>query len=181
MRPFSERVVGRPSRCTLPFLGTVRSFCHVPENMDFRLPLEGERAAEPPEGFFTLYEEHLMHARLWFPIPLVIVEFLNRLEVSISNMLNDHSLLFILPVFFNSSISVLRSFCSTQPHSSFSLRAAVEAHRSRFSSSIDNAMEASFEDTSLSTVYVTGRSSGRGSLDAEEDGEPIVEDPVWMD
>ncbi|KAH0851388.1 hypothetical protein HID58_094372, partial [Brassica napus] len=89
------------------------------------------------------------------------------------NMLNDHSLLFILPVFFNSSISVLRSFCSTQPHSSFSLRAAVEAHRSRFSSSIDNAMEASFEDTSLSTVYVTGRSSGRGSLDAEEDGEPI--------
>ncbi|KAH0851880.1 hypothetical protein HID58_094412 [Brassica napus] len=61
------------------------------------------------------------------------------------------------------------------------VRAAVEAHRSRFSSSIDNAMEASFEDTSLSAVYVTGRSSGRGSLDAEEDGEPTVEDPVWMD
>ncbi|KAF2546730.1 hypothetical protein F2Q70_00021790 [Brassica cretica] len=51
MRPFSERVIGRPSRCTLPFLGTVRSFCHVPENVDFRLPLEGERADEPPEGF----------------------------------------------------------------------------------------------------------------------------------
>ncbi|CDY26337.1 BnaA03g60130D [Brassica napus] len=48
MRPFSERVIGRPSRCTLPFLGTVRSFCHVPENVDFRLPLEGERADEPP-------------------------------------------------------------------------------------------------------------------------------------
>ncbi|CAN7093112.1 unnamed protein product, partial [Brassica rapa subsp. narinosa] len=83
MRPFSERVVGRPSRCTLPFVGTVRSFCHVLENVDFRLPLEGERADEPPEGFFTLYEEHLMRARLWFPIPSVIVEFLNRLEVSI--------------------------------------------------------------------------------------------------
>ena len=54
VRPFSERVVGRPSRCTLPFLGTVRSFCHVPENVDFRLPLEGERADKPPEGFFTL-------------------------------------------------------------------------------------------------------------------------------
>ena len=64
VRPFSERVVGRPSRCTLPFLGTVRSFCHVPENVDFRLPIEGERADEPPEGFFTLYEEHLMRARL---------------------------------------------------------------------------------------------------------------------
>lgn len=86
MRPFSERVVGRPSRCTLPFLGTVRSFCHVPENVDFRLPLEGERADKPPEGFFTLYEEHLMRARLWFPIPSVIVEFLNRLEVSISQI-----------------------------------------------------------------------------------------------
>ena len=42
-------------------------------------------------------------------------------------------------------------------------------------------MEASFEDTSLSTVYAAGRSSGRGSLDAEEDGEPTVEDPIWMD
>ncbi|KAF3588033.1 hypothetical protein F2Q69_00029290 [Brassica cretica] len=86
MRPFSERVVGRPSRCTLPFLGTVRSVCHVPENVDFRLPLEGERADEPPEGFFTLYEEHLMRAPLWFPIPSVIVEFMNRLEVSISQI-----------------------------------------------------------------------------------------------
>ncbi|CAN7042339.1 unnamed protein product [Brassica rapa subsp. trilocularis] len=86
VRPFSERVVGRPSRCTLPFLGTVRSFCRVLENVDFRLPLEGERADKPPEGFFTLYEEHLMRARLWFPIPSVIVEFLNRLEVSISQI-----------------------------------------------------------------------------------------------
>ena len=86
VRPFSERVVGRQSKCTLPFLGTVRSFCHVPENVDFRLPLEGERADEPPEGFFTLYEEHLMRARLWFPIPSIIVEFLNRLEVVISQI-----------------------------------------------------------------------------------------------
>ncbi|KAH0853368.1 hypothetical protein HID58_093260, partial [Brassica napus] len=38
-----------------------------------------------------------------------------------------------------------------------------------------------FEDTSLSTVYAAGRSSGRGSLDAEEDGEPTVDDPIWMD
>ncbi|KAF3529653.1 hypothetical protein DY000_02042893 [Brassica cretica] len=86
MRPFSERVFGRPSRCTLPFLGTVTSFCHVPENVDFRLPIEGERADDPSEGFFTLYEEHLMRARLWFPIPSVIVEFLNRLEVLISQI-----------------------------------------------------------------------------------------------
>ncbi|CAF1930039.1 unnamed protein product [Brassica oleracea] len=30
VRPFSERVIGKPSRCTLPFLGTVRSFLHNP-------------------------------------------------------------------------------------------------------------------------------------------------------
>ncbi|CAN7124067.1 unnamed protein product [Brassica rapa subsp. narinosa] len=177
MRPFSERVVGRPSRCTLLFLGTVRSFCHVLKKVDFRLPLEGERADEPPEGFFTLYEEHLMHARLWFPIPLVIVEFLNRLEVSIIH--NP-----IPP--FPEDLCIVQDLLRGGPlfwgyFSPERVRAAVEAHRSRFSSSIDNAMDASFEDTSLSAVYVTGRSSGQGSLDAEEDGEPTVEDPVWMD
>jgi len=61
------------------------------------------------------------------------------------------------------------------------VRTAVEAHRSRSSSSIDNDMGASFEDTSLPAVYATGQSSGQGSLDAEDDGEPTVEDPVWMD
>ncbi|KAF3588273.1 hypothetical protein F2Q69_00029311 [Brassica cretica] len=58
------------------------------------------------------------------------------------------------------------------------VRTAVEAHRSRSSSSIDNDMAASFEDTSLPAVYATGQSSGRGSLDPEDDGEPTVEDPV---
>nr|VDD44729.1 unnamed protein product [Brassica oleracea] len=45
-------------------------------------------------------------------------------------------------------------------------------------SSIDNDMGASFENTSLPAVYATGQSSGRGLLDAEDDGEPTVEDPV---
>ncbi|KAF2556634.1 hypothetical protein F2Q68_00015506 [Brassica cretica] len=58
------------------------------------------------------------------------------------------------------------------------VRTAVEAHRSRSSSSIDNDMGASFENTSLPAVYATGQSSGRGLLDAEDDGEPTVEDPV---
>ncbi|CAN7043879.1 unnamed protein product [Brassica rapa subsp. trilocularis] len=53
-----------------------------------------------------------------------------------------------------------------------------QSHRSRSGSSIDNDMGASFEDTSLSAVYGTGQSSGRGSLYAEDDGEPTVEDPV---
>ncbi|CAN6890019.1 unnamed protein product [Brassica oleracea] len=69
------------------------------------------------------------------------------------------------------------------------VRAAVETHRSRFSSSIDNDMGVFFEDTSSPAIYATGQSSGRGSLDAEDDEEPTVEDHVfdgqggshWMD
>ncbi|KAF2556632.1 hypothetical protein F2Q68_00015508 [Brassica cretica] len=238
MRPFSERVVGGPSRCTLPFLGTVHSFCHVPENVDFRLPLVGERADEPPEGFFTLYEEHLMRARLWFPIPSVIVEFLDRLEVSISQIsprgikhlvrllilgyergmeltadyleafltlsrvgtdrLLDQASVAVecLPSFrrlwvvgvhnpippFPEDLCIVRDLRGGPlflgHFSPERVSAAVEAHRSRSSSSIDNDMGASFEDTSLPAVYATGQSSCRGSLDAEDDGEPTVEDPV---
>ncbi|CAG7863562.1 unnamed protein product [Brassica rapa] len=175
MRPFSERVVGRPSRCTLPFLGTVRSFCHVPENVDFRLPLEGERADKPPEGFFTLYEEHLMRARLWFPIPSVIVEFLNRLEVSI--MHNP-----IPP--FPEDLCVVRNLLRGGPlfwghFSPARVRAAVEAHRSRFSSSIDDDMGVFFEDTSLPAVYATRQSSRQRPTEIEDDAEPTVEDPIF--
>ncbi|CAN7092401.1 unnamed protein product [Brassica rapa subsp. narinosa] len=166
-------VVGRPSRCTLPFLGTVRSFCHVPENVDFRLPLEEERADEPPEGFFTLYEEHLMRARLWFPIPSVIVEFLNRLEVSI--MHNP------IPPFLE-DLCVVQNLLRGGPllwgyFSPERVRAAVETHRSRFSSSIDDDMGVFFEDTSLPAIYATGQSSGQRPPDAEDDAEPTVEDP----
>ncbi|CAN6990029.1 unnamed protein product [Brassica rapa subsp. trilocularis] len=172
---FSERVVGRPCKCTLPFLGTVHSFCHVLENVDFRLPLEGERADEPPDGFFTLYEEHLMRARLWFPIPSVIVEFLNRLEVSI--MHNP------IPPFLE-DLCVVRNLLGGGLlfwgyFSPERVRAAVETHRSRFSSLIDDDMGVFFEDTSLPAVYATGQSSGQRPPDAEDDAEPTVEDPVF--
>uniref|UniRef100_M4FAR7 Uncharacterized protein n=1 Tax=Brassica campestris TaxID=3711 RepID=M4FAR7_BRACM len=49
----------------------------------------------------------------------------------------------------------------------------------RTSSRAVGSHEAFFgKDTSLPAVYATGQSSGRGSLDAEDDGEPTVEDPV---
>ncbi|CAG7863035.1 unnamed protein product [Brassica rapa] len=297
VRPFSERVIGRPSRCTLPFLGTVRSFCHVLENVDFRLPLEGERADEHPKDFFTLYEEHLMRARLWFPIPSVIVVFLNLLEVSISqisprgikhlvgflvlgyergveltteyleafltmsrvgadrlygfrprtfmevlkgfpqgdrgwksyffyvrldqasvaveclpsfrrlwgvggNVLNDHSLFSYHPFFFTlylnyvyfvvhnpippflEDLCVVRNLLRGGPllwgyFSPERVRAAVETHRSCFSSSFDDDMGVFFEDTSLPAVYATGQSSGQRPPDAEDVAEPTVEDPVF--
>ncbi|CAF2319527.1 unnamed protein product [Brassica napus] len=58
------------------------------------------------------------------------------------------------------------------------VRVAVETHRSRFSSTIDDDMGVSFEGASSSAVYATGQSSGRRSLDTEDDAEPMVEDPV---
>ncbi|KAH0853898.1 hypothetical protein HID58_092797 [Brassica napus] len=59
------------------------------------------------------------------------------------------------------------------------VRAAVETHRSCFSSSIDDDMGVFFEDTSLPAVYATGQSSGQRPPDAEDDAEPTVEDPVF--
>ncbi|CAN7022398.1 unnamed protein product [Brassica rapa subsp. trilocularis] len=59
------------------------------------------------------------------------------------------------------------------------VRAAVDTHRSRFSSSIDDDMGVFFEDTSLPAVYATGQSSGRRPPDAEDDAEPTVEDPIF--
>ncbi|KAH0851901.1 hypothetical protein HID58_094370, partial [Brassica napus] len=49
--------------------------------------------------------------------------------------------------------------------------AAVDTHRSCFSSSIDDDMGLFFEDTSLPAVYATGQSSGRRPPDADDDAE----------
>ncbi|KAG5384144.1 hypothetical protein IGI04_035614, partial [Brassica rapa subsp. trilocularis] len=37
-------------------------------------------------GYFTCYEAHLLRCYLWFPIPEVIIQTLNRFELSISQM-----------------------------------------------------------------------------------------------
>ncbi|CAN7022370.1 unnamed protein product [Brassica rapa subsp. trilocularis] len=52
----------------------------------FDYPSRGRGLTNLPKAFFSLYEEHMMRARLWFPILSVIVEFLNRLEVLISQI-----------------------------------------------------------------------------------------------
>nr|VDC84500.1 unnamed protein product [Brassica rapa] len=140
-----------------------------------------------------------MRARLWFPIPSVIVEFLNRLEVSIMHNPNppfpeDLCVVrnLLRGVLFTSSETKLTLNNGPLFWGHFSperVRAAVEAHRSRFSSSIDDDMGVFFEDTSSPAVYATGQISGRRPLDAEDDVEPTVEDPVfggwegsdWMD
>ncbi|KAG7594045.1 hypothetical protein ISN45_Aa01g028240 [Arabidopsis thaliana x Arabidopsis arenosa] len=56
------------------------------EGVTLRLPTPNERADDPPEGFFTLYEGFFYFCFLWFPIPRPIIEYLWSYKLALAQI-----------------------------------------------------------------------------------------------
>ncbi|KAG7529492.1 hypothetical protein ISN44_Un137g000050 [Arabidopsis suecica] len=66
--------------CTEDSLRDLKARFGFSKGIELRLPTPNERADDPPEGFFTLYEGFFYHCYLWLPIPRPILAFLCHLR-----------------------------------------------------------------------------------------------------
>ncbi|KAG7594098.1 hypothetical protein ISN45_Aa01g028780 [Arabidopsis thaliana x Arabidopsis arenosa] len=66
--------------------GTLAQKKKKSEGVTLRLPTPNERADDPPEGFFTLYEGFFYFCFLWFPIPRPIIEYLWSYKLALAQI-----------------------------------------------------------------------------------------------
>uniref|UniRef100_A0A0D3C1K8 Uncharacterized protein n=1 Tax=Brassica oleracea var. oleracea TaxID=109376 RepID=A0A0D3C1K8_BRAOL len=85
-RPATQLDPTLPSRTSPSYLKTLREFYRALSGVVYRVPVHGESAEDPPEGFFTCYEAFLTRCRMWFQIPEAIVLPLDCFELSISQL-----------------------------------------------------------------------------------------------
>ncbi|KAG7559309.1 hypothetical protein ISN45_Aa05g009040 [Arabidopsis thaliana x Arabidopsis arenosa] len=72
--------------CTEDSLRDLKARFGFSEGIELRLPTPNERADDPPEGFFTLYEGFFYHCYLWLPIPRPILAFLWSYKIALSQI-----------------------------------------------------------------------------------------------
>ncbi|KFK31472.1 hypothetical protein AALP_AA6G116500, partial [Arabis alpina] len=74
------------SSSTLDSLRDLREYFMILEEIDLIVPAKHERADRPPPGTFTLYESHFYHCLLWFPIPKLLLRFLGKHRLAVSQV-----------------------------------------------------------------------------------------------
>ncbi|KAG7583626.1 hypothetical protein ISN44_As08g031410 [Arabidopsis suecica] len=67
-------------------LRELKAHFNFSEGVTLRLPTPNERADDPPEGFFTLYEGFFYFCFLWFPILRPIIEYLWSYKLALAQI-----------------------------------------------------------------------------------------------